>query len=152
MGKTFVFISKSGDKESKISGPDKDCKASQVLMEVLNKGVLPEGLKIQFASSYGAHFINRKGKNALGYHNTSNVLIVNGIADELRKTEFKDDLVMPQETKNYWAIKLHEFTPARMKKLVETCARILGFEATKKKAGKKKGKIKVEKKAVAEVA
>jgi len=154
MAKTFVFFSKNGNEKSEISGPDKDCKASQVVMAIMGKGKLPEGLKAQYAPSYGAHFIARKGKNALGYFNTSNVLIVNGIADDLRKTEFKKDLVQPQPTKNYWAIKLHEFDANRIKKLVTTCSRILGVGSKASPAEpvkKKKGKVKAKKKAVAEV-
>jgi len=130
MGKAFIFMSKNGSEKSEISGPDKDCKASQVVMQVLQKGNLPEGLKLQFAPSYGAHFISRKGQNALGYFNTRDTLIINGIAKELKDSEFKKDLVQPQSSKNYWAIKLHEFDAKKIAKLASTCARVLGFSGT----------------------
>ena len=143
MEKNWKFVSKVGDHESvlKSSFDTSGCKASQVVMDVLRKADVPEGLKLQYAPSYNAHFINRKGKNALGFFSTSNLLVVNGIEPELRQKGYDKDLVHPQSTKKYWGIRLADKDASYIKKLVNDAASILGFKdvgKSKKPKAKKK--------------
>ena len=148
--KAWKFVSKVGDHESVLKSDfEASCKASKVVMEVLKTGDVPEGLKLQYAPSYNAHFINRKGRNALGFFSTNNLLVVNGIEAELRDKGYAKDLIHPQTSKKYWGIRLADKDAAYLKKLVNDAAAILGFKAAT--TGKKlKPKTKKAKKVAAE--
>ena len=132
-GKEYTFISRDKSAEMKMNAPVKKNKASEVVFSVLGKGELPKGLKLQYADSYSAHFINRKGKNACGASNVNNLLVVNGIADELEAAGVKG-IVQPTK-KPYKAIKLDKWEPAEIKELVNKIALVLGFTKSKKKTG-----------------
>ena len=137
---TFIARDKSGKKT--LTGPEKDNKASQVLFDVLEKGALPEGLRLQFAASYDATFIARKGKNALGASKAKNMLVVTGLADELEKAGVKG--ICTPTKKPYKAIRLGGYNSAQLKELVETVARVLGFTKAKKEAVKTKTSTKAK--------
>ncbi len=148
--KEHLFKARSGSDKSKLDAPVEGCKASEMVLDILNMGDLPEGLELRFAKSYGAHFISRKGRNALGFFDTKNQLVINGIADELEKAGVKG-IVNPLSSKNYRAIKLGELKGKDLAKLKNTIARVLGF--TGKAAGTKvtaKGKKKKATPSVAE--
>ena len=123
---SFTFMSKSGTEKSIIDAPKNDCKAQQVVMGVLNMGAKPEDTELRFAKSYGAHYVQRKGKNALGFFDTKDVLVVNGIASELEKAGVKG-IMKPSKSKNYKAIKLTEVSDKDLKDLIVKIARVLGF-------------------------
>lgn len=141
----YKFVSKTGEHESKMGEAVEGCKASSVLFDVLKMGDVPEGLKLQYAPSYNAHFINRKGRNALGFFSTNNLLIINGIEPELRERGYDKDLVHPQSSKKYWGIRLADKDADYLKKLVRDVAAILGFSVKEMKA-KPKGKARAKKK------
>jgi len=149
MSKEYLFKSKNGVDESKLSGPVGECKASKVLMDVLAMGDVPDGLALRHAKSYNAHYIARKGKNALGFFDTKDLLVINGIADELEKEGIKG-VIQPSTSKNYRAIRLNDLSDADLQTLTNTIARVLGFKSGASgatgtaKAGKKgkKGKKK----------
>jgi len=140
----FTFMSKDGQATDIMKGPHETCKASQIVWDVLNAGPVPDGLKLQYAPSYGAHFVSKKGKNALGFFNTNNMLVVNGIADELKEAGFGDKLIVPQKGKSYFAIRVADLTAEEIKKVTKTAARILGFVGGPSPVSKKK-RIKKEK-------
>ena len=129
---TFLARDKSGEKT--LTEPVKDNKASQVLFDVLGRGVMPEGLRLQFAQSYDATFIARKGMNALGASKAQNMLVVTGIADELEKAGVKG--ICTPTKKPYKAIRLGGHDPAQLRELATTIARVLGFTKAKKKVAK----------------
>ena len=149
--KEYKFVSKTGEHESKMGEAVEGCKASSVLFNVLQTGDVPENLKLQYAPSYNAHFINRKGRNALGFFSTNNLLIINGIEPELREKGYGKDLVHPQTSKKYWGIRLADKDADYIKKLVKDAAMILGFPVKDVKA-KSKGKAKAKKKMAKKVA
>ena len=149
--KEYKFVSKTGEHESKMGEAVEGCKASSVLFNVLKTGDVPENLKLQYAPSYNAHFINRKGRNALGFFSTNNLLIVNGIEPELREKGYDKDLVHPQTSKKYWGIRLADKDADYIKKLVKDAAMILGFPVKDVKA-KIKGKARAKKKVAKKVA
>lgn len=149
--KEYKFVSKTGEHESKLGEAVEGCKASSVLFNVLKTGDVPENLKLQYAPSYNAHFINRKGRNALGFFSTNNLLIINGIEPELREKGYGNDLVHPQTSKKYWGIRLADKDADYIKKLVKDAAMILGFPVKDVKA-KSKGKARAKKKVVKKVA
>lgn len=148
--KEYKFVSKTGEHESKMDKAVEGCKASSVLLDVLKTGDAPENLKLQYAPSYNAHFINRKGRNALGFFSTNNLLIINGIEPELREKGYGKDLIHPQTSKKYWGIRLADKDADYLKKLVKDAAMILGFPVKDVKA-KSKGKAKAKKKIAEEV-
>ena len=123
--KGFLFKSKSGTESSTLEKAG-ECKAQQVMMEVLEAGRIPDGLNLRFAKSYGAHYIQRKGKNAVGYFDTKDTLVINGIADELEASGVKG-IIAPSKTKNYKAIRLSDLGPKELKTLVSKIVRVLGF-------------------------
>lgn len=143
--KEFTFKARSGSEKSTISEPVEGCKASQLVLDVLNMGDLPEGLELRFAKSYGAHFISKKGKNALGFFDTRDQLVINGIADELEKAGVKG-IVQPVSSKNYKAIRLGDLEKKDLRKLQTIIARVLGFSG--KKAARAKAKPVGKKKRV----
>ena len=148
--KEYKFVSKTGEHVSNMGEAVEGCKASSVVFDVLKTGDVPENLKLQYAPSYNAHFINRKGRNALGFFSTNNLLIINGIESELRAKGYDKDLVHPQTSKKYWGIRLADKDAEYLKKLVRDAAMILGFPVKDVKAktkGKAKAKKKVAKKA-----
>jgi len=150
----YKFVSKTGEHESKMGEAVEGCKASSVLFDVLKTGDVPEGLKLQYAPSYNAHFINRKGRNALGFFSTNNLLIINGIEPELRAKGYDKDLVHPQISKKYWGIRLADKDADYLKKLVSDTAMILGFsvkETAPKGKQTKAKKKRAKKTAVAKV-
>jgi len=149
--KEYKFVSKTGEHESKMGEAVEGCKASSVLFDVLKMGDVPENLKLQYAPSYNAHFINRKGRNALGFFSTNNLLIINGIEPELRAKGYDKDLVHPQTSKKYWGIRLADKDADYLKKLVKDAAMILGFPVKDVKA-KTKGKARAKKKVAKKVA
>ena len=124
--KEFVFKAKNGVDESKLSAPVGDCKASRVLMDVLAMGNVPDGLALRHAKSYNAHYIQKKGKNALGFFDTKDLLVINGIAEDLEKAGIKG-IIKPSNSKNYRAIRLNDLAEADLKTLTQTIARVLGF-------------------------
>ena len=142
--KEYKFVSKTGEHESKMGEAVEGCKASSVVFDVLKTGDVPENLKLQYAPSYNAHFINRKGRNALGFFSTNNLLIVNGIEPELREKGYDKDLIHPQTSKKYWGIRLADKDADYIRKLVQDAAMILGFSV---KSVKMKGKARAKKKA-----
>jgi len=133
----YTFISRDKSAEMKLSEPVKKNKASEVVFAVLGMGDMPKGLKLQYADSYGATFINRKGKNSCGSSNINNLLVINGIADELEAIGVKG--VIQPTRKPYRAIKLDKWEPAELKDLAIKIAKILGFEKSTKKAEAKAG-------------
>lgn len=124
--KEFEFTDKKGAAKVNVSEPEAGNKASEIVMAVLNKGPLPSGLKLQMATSYGARFINRRGKNALGWSDTKGLLVVNGIADELKEAG-QEGLIQPQKGKRYWAIRVNGWDSEKMEKFISRASRILGF-------------------------
>jgi len=132
--KEFTFKTRDGSSEVTMTTPVKGNKASQVLFEVLKKGKVPEGMKLQWADSYKAHFINRKGKNACGANSIPNLLVVNGIADELEAVGVTG-IVQPTK-KPYKAIKLNGYGPSELKELAGKIAMVLGFGAKKVESSK----------------
>jgi hypothetical protein len=131
---TFIARDKSGEKT--LTEPVKDNKASQVLFDVLGRGVMPEGLRLQFAQSYDATFIARKGKNALGSSKAQNMLVVTGIADELEKAGVAG--ICTPTKKPYKAIRLGGHSPAQLRELATTIAQVLGITKEKKAVVKAK--------------
>jgi len=105
-GKEHTFISRDKSAEVKMTAPVKKNNASE-------------------ADSYSAHFINRKGKNACGASNVANMLVVNGIADELKAVGVKG-IIQPTQ-KPYQAIKLNGWDKAQLKELADKIATVLGF-------------------------
>jgi len=126
----FVFVSRDKSITRELDTPMEKNVASKVLFDVLSMGPVPKGLKLQWAESYNAHFINRKGKNALGASKAQNLLVVNGIADELKAAGVKG-IVQPTK-KPYFAIKLGGKTPEEIKEITMKAATILGFTGSKK--------------------
>jgi len=136
-GKKYVFESRDKSVKKEMEAPVEKNLASQVVFDVLNmKGDLPSGLKLQFAESYQAHFIARKGKNALGASKAQNLLVCNGIAKELEAAGIKG-IVQPTK-KPYFGIKLGGKTPEEIKEITLAAARILGFTSSPKKEEKAK--------------
>jgi len=127
----YEFKSRDGAMTVKMSEAVKSNKASEVLFGVLRKGKIPEGLKLQWADSYKAHFINKKGKNACGANSTRNLLVVNGIAEELEAAGVKG-IVRPT-IKPYKAINLKEYDSDQIRELVDKIAMVLGFTNKGKK-------------------
>lgn len=142
MKKEFTFKSKTGEK--KMAEPIKGNKASKIVFDVLQKGNLPDGLKLQWAESYKGHFIKAKNKNACGASDIKNLLVVTGIATELEKAGVKG--ICQPTKKPYKAIKLGDWKDNELKELADKIARVLGFKETpvtqkpvaKKKASPKK--------------
>jgi len=130
-GKSYTFISRDKSSEVKMNAPTKGNKASEVVFRVLNKGELPKGLKLQYADSYNAHFINRKGKNACGSFNVKDLLVINGIADELEAAGVKG-IIKPTQ-KSYRAIKVGGYSSGELKALADKIAMVLGITKSKKK-------------------
>jgi len=140
--KEFKFTSKNGTETSKISKPAKNCLASRVLLDVLAMGKLPEGQKLTFARSYNAHYIAQRGKNALGFFDTHNVLVVNGIAEDLKKAGVKG-ISRPSKSKAFKAIKLDPAMKDKdVKILVGRIARVLGITGGPKPKAKTSPKKK----------
>lgn len=142
----LIFKTKDG-KESRLKDGEKsDCKAVQVLAQVL-AGVtkLPDGLELRYAPSYNAHYVRKRGKNACGFFDTKDLLVINGIATELEEAGIAE-IVKPAKNKNYKAIRLTEMDAKSMKTLVSTIRRVLGItsgKASKAKGAKAKKKTKV---------
>jgi len=137
MKKELVFTAKNGEDTSKLSGPKEGSKASEVLFDVLSRGPVPDGLKLRFAKSYGAHYLDLKGRNALGFNDQqSNLLVVNGIATELKKAGVKG-IIQPQKGKKYFAISLTDLSANEIKSIANHAARILGFTGKPKTSGAK---------------
>jgi hypothetical protein len=135
----FTFQSKNGNEKSTIETPS-GCKAQQVVLGVLNAGDIPEGLDLRYAKSYGAHFVAQKGKNALGFFDTKDVLVVNAIAEDLEKEGVKG-IIKPSKSKNFKAIRLTEVPEKDLGALISKIARVLGFTgSSKSKDSKKKEK------------
>jgi len=137
--KTFTFVAKDGVNTSVLKEPRKSCKASQVLWGVLTGGGdLPSGLTLRFASSYHAHYLARKGKNALGFFDQSGLLVVNGIAGELVDAGVEG--VIQPTSKPWKAIKVSSWEEKELKQLITTIRGILGFpqDAPKSKPQKRK--------------
>ncbi len=130
-GQKYVFLSRDKSAKLELEKPIEKNLASEVLFDVLAQGEVPKDLKLQYAESYGAHFINRKGKNACGASKANNLLVVNGIADELKAAGVKG-IVQPTK-KPYYAIKLTGKNPDELKELSRTIAMILGFTGGGKK-------------------
>ena len=128
-GREHIFISRDKSAEVKMTAPVKRNKASEVVFQVLGKGELPKGLKLQWADSYAGHFINRKGKNACGAFSTPDLLVINGIADELQAIGVKG-IIQPTK-KPYQAIKLNGWDAAQMKELADKIAKVLGITKSK---------------------
>ena len=135
-----TFTSKNGKDTHALDKPIKGCKASEVLLDVIGTGKMPEGLTLQFAKSYNAHFVNRKGKNALGCYDTKGVLVINGIAAELSDMGWKKQITKPMKSKKFFAINVREMDKATLKKLKGDIARVLGMKAVSAKKKKKKEK------------
>jgi len=102
-------------------------------------------MDLRFAPSYNAHYIRRKGKNALGFFDTKDLLVVNGIADDLEKAGVKG-IIKPSSTKNYKAIRLSEMKGKDLKTLTRTIARVLGIKAASKTAAVPRKKTGAQKK------
>ena len=137
-GKTYTFISRDKSTEVKMSAPVKKNKASEVVFQVLGHGELPKGLKLQWADSYSAHFINKKGKNAVGASSATDLLVVNGIARELEAAGVKG-IIKPTK-KPYEALKLNGWDAKQLADLASKIAMVLGFTKAKK-AGVKKEEV-----------
>lgn len=119
-----TFTSRSGEVTHEMEGPEEKNLADQVLFKVLEQGPVPSDLKLQWAPSYKGRFINRRGKNACGANSTRNMLVVNGIAEELEAAGVKG-IHKPEKTKNYRAIKLTK--EHNLDELAKTIGNILGF-------------------------
>jgi hypothetical protein len=132
--KEFVFVSRDKSKEMKMASPMEKNKASEVLFDVLNRGPIPEGLKLQWADSYSGHFINKRGKNACGASDRKDLLVINGIASELEAAGVKS--IIQPESKPYKAIRLGGMSKEEIKDLTAKIAMILGFTRTKKSEAK----------------
>lgn len=126
--KKVTFISRNNNESHEMEGPEKGNLADQVLFKVLGMGNVPKGLRLQWASSYKGRFIARRGKNACGANNVKNLLIINGIADELESIGVKG-IHKPEKTKNYKAIKLTK--EHDLDDLASKIASILGFTGAK---------------------
>lgn len=124
-GKEFTFVSRDKSAEMKMSAPVKKNNASEVVFRVLGEGELPKGLKLQWADSYSAHFINRKGKNAVGASSVQNLLVINGIADELEAIGVKG--IIKPTAKPFRAIKVASYSPSELSDLASKIAKVLGF-------------------------
>ena len=125
----FVFRSKVGGKQSTMDGPTEGNGASKVLWDVITRGKLPDGLKLQFAPSYGAYFINRKGKNACGFFSHKGLLVVNGIAEELSQNGYKKNLIRPEKGKKYFALRIADKSESELKTIATDISKILGIPA-----------------------
>ena len=147
MSKEFVFKSKNGKDESTLTGPQGDCKASRVLWDTLNSGPLPDGLNLRFAKSYNAHYLEKKGRNALGFFDTNNLLVINGIADDLEKAGI-EKIVRPSKSKKFRAIRLNEASEGDLKKLISTVCRVLGISTKAPGGATEKTKSSVPKKKI----
>ena len=136
----YTFTSKSGQVTSKIGAPVKGCIASRVLLDVLAMGKLPENLRLTFAKSYNAHYVARRGRNALGFFDTHNLLVVNGIAEDLKKAGVKG-IKAPSKSKAYQAIRLDKDMKEKdIKILVGRIAKVLGITGAKKPKAKTSAK------------
>jgi len=140
----YTFVDKKGEHKEVVDGPREGDNASAIVLGVLEKGKLPDGLALQCATSYGARFIRKSGKNALGYHDTKNVLVVNGIADELKAAGQKG-LIQPQKGKKYWAIRVGDWNKDDVAQFINRAARILGITPEKASGGEKKARGKKKK-------
>jgi len=127
----FTFVSRDNSKKVQMSSPMEKNKASEVLFEVLNSGPMPKDLKLQWADSYLGHFINRRGKNACGANKHKDILVINGIADELEALGVKG-IVRPETSKNYKAIRLTKMSSEEISDLVGHIKTVLGFTGKKK--------------------
>lgn len=132
------FVSRNRKEEFELKVPVKDNKASEVVFGVLKSGKLPEGCELRYAKSYGGHYIAKGGKNALGASDQKDLLVVNGIAEELKATPLAKELYNPLKGKKFVAISLKEKKPEEIKKLITLIARVLGFVPSAKKVKAKK--------------
>ena len=128
----FTFRSRDNSAEQTMDVPVEGNKASKVLFHVLNTGnEIPESVNLQWAKSYEAHFIALKGKNACGASNNPNFLVVNGIADELKKAGVKG--IIQPTAKAYKAINVKDLDSKQLKALAREIANVLGFGRRVKK-------------------
>jgi hypothetical protein len=135
----FTFRSRDNSTEQVMDAPVEGNKASKVLFHVLNTGkAVPEGVKLQWAESYKAHFIALKGKNACGASSNPNILVVNGIAKELEAAGV-EGIVQPT-SKAYKAINVKAMDAKQLKALAREIATVLGFGRKVKKVAAKAAK------------
>jgi len=146
MSKRIKFVTKRGDSEVELEKAIESCKASQVVMEVIEpvrEGAgLPEGLKFQHAPSYNGYFVAKKGKNACGFFQRSNVLVINAIKDELKKRGYVT--FKPQASKTYEAMDLTDKDDTFLHKLASDIRAILGIAPVEKAKVAKSVKVKAK--------
>jgi hypothetical protein len=146
MSKRIKFVTRRGDSEVELEKAIETCKASQVVMEVIEpvrEGAgLPEGLKLQHAPSYNGYFVAKKGKNACGFFQRSNVLVVNAIKDELKKKGY--DTFKPQASKKYEAMDMTDKDETFLHKLASDIRGIHGIAPVDKKEAAEPVKVKAK--------
>lgn len=135
---TMTFSTRDGSEKVTMNEPVKGNKASQVVFEVLKMadGKVGDGMRLQFAPSYKAHFIARRGKNACGASTYQNLLVVNGIAEELEAAGVKG--IIQPTAKPFKALKVGKMNSKELKALARKIATVLGLIGGAKKAPKEK--------------
>ena len=150
---TIKFVARDNSCSNTMEKPVEGNVASEIVFAVRKAlgTTLPARCKAIWAPSYSGHYLSIGNKNACGSFNTSNLLVINGIADELEKAGVAG--IHTPTSKPYKAIQVGKLEPKEKKNLIAQIVKVLKAEgvAPAKKA-KKAAKAEPETKAVAAAA
>ena len=141
-GSTIItFTARDNSCKNVMEEPVKGNVASEIVFAV-RKALgtnLPARVKAIWAPSYKGHYLSLGNKNAVGAFSHNNLLVVNGIADQLEKAGVKG--ITTPTSKPYKGMMVGKLEPKEKDSLIATIVKVLQAEGV---APAKKAKAKTE--------